>query len=108
MTATQGTHETACKQIGNAAEVEYEVEDVERQTRRAVRRDIRWGQRTMVSLLTGSDDWNQSCSVVAHLRYSVVSSGQDRLVQVDVGSKLSKASNPTGWGKRHGTVRVTV
>ena len=32
---------------------------------------------TMVGLLTDSDDWSQSRSVVAHLQYSVVTSGED-------------------------------
>ena len=31
----------------------------------------------MISLLTDSDDWSQSRSVVAHLYYLVVSSGED-------------------------------
>jgi len=31
----------------------------------------------MVGLLTDSDDWSQSRSVVAHLQYSVATSGED-------------------------------
>jgi len=31
----------------------------------------------MIDLLTDSDDWSQSCSVVVHLQYSVVTSGED-------------------------------
>jgi len=31
----------------------------------------------MIGLLTDSDDWSQSRSVVAHLQYSVVTSGED-------------------------------
>jgi hypothetical protein len=60
MTAKQGTHKTTCKQIVHTTEVENEMENVQRQTRRAVRRDIRWNDGTMVSLLTDSDGWNQS------------------------------------------------
>jgi len=31
----------------------------------------------MISLLMDSDDWSQSRSVVAHIQYSVVTSGED-------------------------------
>jgi len=31
----------------------------------------------MISLLTDSDDWSQPHSMVAHLQYSVVTSGED-------------------------------
>jgi len=53
----------------------------------------------MIRLLTDSDDWSQSRSVVAHFYYLVVSSGgRRRFAQVDIGSKLSEATNPTQVG----------
>jgi len=44
----------------------------------------------MINLLTDSDDWSQPRSVVAHLQYSVVTSGEDtgrRRVQVVRGNQ---------------------
>jgi hypothetical protein len=61
-----GTHETAGQQIGHAAEGEDDVEEVEGQTRWAVWRDVRGGEGAMVGLLADSNDWGQSCAVVAH------------------------------------------
>ena len=53
---------------------------------------------TMISLLTESDDWGQSRSAVAHLYYSVVSSGEDAGSHGRRRVQVVRNGNPTNPG----------